>query len=180
MEIDTGIIEACIRGDSMAQEQLYKQCYTIMFPVCMRYVGQREEAQEVYNNSLVKVFNGMKSYSGKGSFTGWIKRIVINTCLDHLRKRSMQVRSIDKIHSIELHAAADAEEKDEIHYLNWLLTRLPHRQAQVFNLYAIDGFSHREVSKTLGISEGNSKYLLHQARKTLQEILKKTKAYEGE
>jgi len=164
-----------VKRNPRAQEELYARFYGIMLPVCLRYVGHKEEAQEVLNDAFLKIFESIASFKSKGSFEGWVRRIVINKCLDYLRSTAARKRATDTT-ELFLYTSAISSETDEDaewHYLSWLLNQLPEQHKKVFNLFVIDGFNHKEISDMLSISISNSKYCLHQARKALQENYKR-------
>lgn len=168
-----GVIRGCLKNDRRSQEELYKQYYPAMMALCLRYVGQPGDAVEVLNDAFLKVFRQLGRYDAtKGALYTWMRRILINTALDSLRKQKM-------IRDHEMLTATDEEpgiENEAISKLNGdellgLIRRLPVTSCLVFNLYAIDGFSHREIAEMLGISEGTSRWHLSDARRQLRQII---------
>lgn len=174
------LIKGCRKGNKKSQEEFYSRFYGVMFPICLRYVGNKEEAREVLNDAFLKALTFIHTYSGKGSLEAWVRRIVVNKCLDYLRHISKYRSTIllteqdDYRHG----RVGDFEYEVEHHYLSWLLNELTPIQRGVFNLFALEGYSHEEIGKTLGISVSNSKYLLHQARKVLKDRIKKNETDE--
>jgi RNA polymerase sigma-70 factor (ECF subfamily) len=162
------IIKGCISGKSEAQEALYKKYSGKLFGISLRYTKDRSAAEDVLHEAFIKIFNHISGYKGTGSFEGWMRRIVINTALEKFRKQ-FQMYSISEVNENEEsfkynHILTDIEAKD----LLTLIQDLPSAYKMVFNLYAIDGYTHKEIGEILGISEGTSKSNLSRARKLLQ------------
>ena len=165
------IIEGCKKQSARSQEQLYRGFYPEMIRICLRYAnGNIEDAAFIYNQAMFKVFMNIDQYRNEGSFEGWIKRIVVNSCVDSCRKHV-------KFQTIELNdGAADIvpiipEVYNRINgeeVLN-LIHELPGNTGLVFNLYVMEGYKHEEIGKLLGISTGTSKWHLSEARKLLKE-----------
>tara|TARA_B100001245_G_C22894631_1_gene431777 strand:+ start:842 stop:1393 length:552 start_codon:yes stop_codon:yes gene_type:complete len=168
------IIKGCKKHNTQAQKDCYSRFYGKMFPLCLRYVGQREEAQEVLNDAFLKVFTSINQYQGIGSFEGWIRKIVVHKCLDYLRSVSRHRNTIKNPDTFfcPTTISSEAEEQHHYYYLSWLLNGLPEQHKNVFNLFVLDGYNHQEIGRKLNITVANSKYCLHQARKALQENLK--------
>lgn len=163
------ILAECIDNQPKAQKQLFDLLAPKMYNVCLRYAKDEDEAKDILQESFIKVFKNLEKFEHKGSFEGWIKRIFINTSIEFYRKNQKQnvVDSIDDVaerpidsHTISLLKTAD---------LMKLVNRLPNGYRTVFNLFAIEGYSHDEISKMLNISENTSKSQLHKARIHLQE-----------
>lgn len=152
------------------QRQLYEHFYGKMMGVCMRYAGCRDEAADILNQGFYKVFKNIKKYdSGAGAFEAWIRRIMINTAIDHYRKEMRRKDTAD----IE-HAYGAGEESSVIADLNaeqilGLVQQLTPAYRAAFNLYVIEGLNHREIGEKLGITEGTSKSNLAKARAKLQK-----------
>lgn len=163
------LIADCKAGKQSAQSQLYKAYAPVLYGVCLRYARDTTEAEDILHEGFVNIFNKIGQFSGKGSFEGWIKRIMVNLALEKYRKRNrMQVVEDITIYdsknmSDDLYANINAKE------LLALVKELPPRYKMVFNMYAIDGYNHKEIAKEMGISEGTSKSNLARARKILQE-----------
>ena len=171
------LVKGCKKGEQWAQERLYARYYGEFMPVCERYLGPRGQSEEALNDAFLKIFDKIDTYRGKGSFEGWMKRILINHCLDLLRKNERKLDTNDDLDGLErLRADTPADEQNE--FLKWLLNQLPDQHKKVFNLYVIDGFKHKEIAKMLGMTQANSKYCLHQARKALKELYQKKEVYE--
>ncbi|QJD98416.1 RNA polymerase sigma factor [Mucilaginibacter robiniae] len=164
------LIERCKAADRKAQELLYKQFAAKMLAVCMRYTAHRAEAEDMLQVGFIKVFQKLEHYRGEGSFEGWMRRIMVHTSIEHYRKyhKNMQIVDIEESgyeQSVNPIAAANLEAKD----LLLLIQQLPDGYRMVFNLYAIEGYSHREIAEIAGITEGASKSQLSRARTMLKQ-----------
>jgi RNA polymerase sigma-70 factor (ECF subfamily) len=169
------LIKACLQGDRKAQRKLYEQLAPKMFPVCLRYMNNREQAEDVLQDGFVTLFSKLDSYSGTGSFEGWARKIFVNTALMQLRRNDVLKESDDldgawDIGSPEPSAIQDIGYKE----LMELIGELPPGFRTVFNMYVIEGYSHKEIAEELGISENTSRSQLQRARVILQKkILEK-------
>jgi len=155
------------------QEALYRQTSSRMLAVCMRYAKDKMEAEDVLQMGYVKVFQRIKDYRGDGSFEGWIRRVMVNTAIESYRKnlRSMNIVPIEDAH--EQAATGFDFSRLGVQDLMKLVQNLADGYRLVFNMYAIEGYSHKEIAETLGITEGASKSQLSRARAILrQEIIK--------
>lgn len=154
------------------QEELYQRFSPRMYAVCLRYAGNAEEAQDILQEGFIKVFNKLKSFRGEGSFEGWIRRIFVNTAIEHFRrKRYLQPVTDKEENTIEgnyLSALDDLAEKDILA----LVQQLSPGYRTVFNMYVIEGYSHKEIADMLNISEGTSKSQLSRAKVILQDMVK--------
>ncbi len=165
------LVSACRRFEKRAQEQLFKKYAPSMLALCRRYTGNLHDAEDVMLEGFMKVFQKIGQYQGSGSFEGWIKRIMINEALGFLRKnKSMYVETDieeleEKPELDRLYTALEVED------LISMIDGLPPGYRIVFNLYAIEGFSHREIGRKLGISENTSKSQLSRARALLRKKL---------
>ncbi|NNC94454.1 MAG: RNA polymerase sigma factor [Chitinophagales bacterium] len=172
------IIQGCIEQNRLSQKKLYESYYGKMLAVCMRYASNREEAREIMNVGFFKVFNTIAKYKPKiGNLDGWIYRIMINSAIDHYRKEARH-----KHHATLEHAAPVSKTVDVLDTLSAkeileLIQKLPPGYRTVFNLYVMDGFSHKEISAKLGIAEGTSKSNLAKARAKLQKMILKEQSY---
>ncbi len=169
-EID--IIKACKRQDRKAQNLIFQRYAPLMLSICKRYLKQTELAEDIMVHAFYKIFSKIDSYHNKGSFEGWMKRIMINECLMELRKKKSQYLTvaIEDMHSEPEVAWQDALEYEE---LLSLLDQLPDGYRTVFNLYVIEGYKHREIAEQLGVSINTSKSQLILARRKLQGLIKK-------
>ncbi len=168
------LIDRCKAGERKAQELLYKQFASKMYGVCLRYATDIMEAEDMLQNGFTKVFQKMEDYRGEGSFEGWVRRIMVHSAIAYYRKhrKMLQVADTDEPgYEIAVNpvAVANLNAKDLIA----LIQQLSPGYRMVFNLYAIEGYSHKEIAEIAGISEGASKSQLSRARGILKEQLEK-------
>lgn len=165
------LLEGCKLGERKAQELLYKTLAPKMMGVCMRYAKDRFEAEDVLQTAFVKVFQKVSEFRSDGSFEGWIRRIMVNTAIESYRKnhRMMNVLDIDEAYDVpqSVFDMSGLETKD----LFKLIDQLSGGYRLVFNMYVIEGFSHKEIAAELGITEGASKSQLSRAKAILREKL---------
>lgn len=161
------LITKCKKNNAQAQEELYKRYASTLFSVSLKYASNYADAEDVLQDAFIVIFEKIGQYKSKGSFEGWLKRITINTALQRYRKQNpLEIINEQNI------AAVDVEVNEESIPLDFLLRiiqELPDRYRLVFNLYVMDGYSHKEISALLDISEGTSKSNLARARVTLKE-----------
>ena len=165
------LIQGCKRGDRIAQKQLYDTFSPRMYPLCCRYVKNQDDAEDVLVTAFTKIFDRLKQYRGDGRFESWIKRIVINESLTFLRKKKQAgiTMGLEEIPSdLVMTKPTDHLEQED---LLTIISQLPPGYRIVFNLYAIDGFSHKEIAEKMNISESTSKSQLSRARSYLQKLL---------
>lgn len=175
MKIRPELITLCIKQDRKAEYELYKESYSFLMGICMRYSKDKDSASESLNMGFMKILTNLKSYRSEIPFTAWIRRIMINTLIDEYRKHKKEMERVTYIESY--YDNSDFSEVNEalskISYDQILLeiNKLPLATRKVFNLYAIDGFSHKEIGELLEISEGTSKWHLNAARQKLKQQL---------
>ena len=167
------IVKGCISGKRRAQEQLYKLLSEEMFGVCLYYSKDYTEAEDTLHEGFMKVFQKISQFQGKGSLVGWIKRIMINTALEKYRKQTQLYAIGDNINSEYDIVPEDVIDDLSVQDILNMVRELSPQYKMVFNLFAIDGYSHKEISEMLGISEGTSKSNLARARYILQKKVKK-------
>ncbi len=166
-------LKKCSEGDGRAQKALYDALSAKMFAVCLRYMGDRSEAEDIFQDGFVTLFSKLDSYSGDGSFEGWARKIFVNTALMALRKKDVLRQSEDVEAARSL--ASDAEtpiQKMSSNELNRMIAELPPGFRTVFNMYVVEGYSHKEIAEALGISETTSRSQLQRARTMLQNRIK--------
>jgi RNA polymerase sigma factor (sigma-70 family) len=172
VDIDT-IISGCKKGERKAQEQLYKNFYRAMLSLCMRYTKNEDDALEVLNNGFLKVFKNIQRYEpAQASLYTWIRTIVINTCLDFIKAKSRQEQYKELDEAVSVHISPEVISRMKASDLLALVRKLPPATQAVFNLYVVEGYSHKEIGQISGISEGTSKWHLSEARKQLQQLIK--------
>ena len=170
---DLQLIESCKRGDRASQKAVYDRLASRMFPICIRYAGDRESAQDVLQDGFITLFTKLDDFKGDGSFEGWARRIFVTTALMHLRRKDALKMSDD----LDLARGLKAETVSQTQNLGYkelmeLIMTLPPGFRTVFNLYAIEGYSHKEIGDMLGISETTSRTQLSRARVWLQNKIK--------
>lgn len=165
------LIEGCKEGKRESQKNLYEKYASSMYAICLRYTSDDASARDLLHDGFIKIFSVIRSFSGKGSFEGWLKRVFINLALENMRKEKLTVSS-DEMQSIPDIVAEDSinNEKDiSEEELIKMIQELPKGYRSVFNLYAIENLSHREIAQMLGIAEGTSRSQYIRARQILQE-----------
>ncbi len=170
------LIQGCIDRDPQLMEQFYYRFAPEMWVVCLRYTRNMMMAEDVMQEGFIRVFEQIRQFSGKGSLEGWLRRIFITTAINHYRKYhrfDKQEREIDTVFDLADTQVGDVIGSMEADQLLTMLDALPPGYKLVFNLYAIEGYSHKEIAEMLGCSEGNSKSQLARARIYLQRMIAK-------
>lgn len=160
------LIKRCANNDRKAQEEIYQLFSGKLFPICLKYSKNKQEAQDNFQDGFITIFDKIGQFGFKGSFEGWMKRVMINTVLVKYRKKNVLNIITEEIPD-EVIVDIDEEEVSLDFLLN-LIQSLPDRYRMVFNLYVLDGHSHKEISKMLQIAEGTSKSNLARARGILK------------
>ena len=168
------LIEQCKKNDAKAQSQIYKLYASKLFSLSLKYSRNRAEAEDNLQDAFVTIFQKISQYGNKGSLEGWMKRITINTALQ--RYRSVGVFDIISEEQIEDVSIEIDDDNIGVDYLLQIIQELPDRYRLVFNLYALDDYSHREIAEMLDISTGTSKSNLARARLILKEKIEQYKA----
>lgn len=169
------LIQACIDENRSAQRALYERFSAKMYFVCLRYARHELEAQDMLQDGFIKVFDNISKFKSKGSFEGWVRRIMVNTSLNYCRKSSFKNEQIgiedyqDKV--VDSKAVSNLSEQE----LLKLIQQLPDGYRMVFNLYVIEGYSHREIGEMLNTTESTSRSQLAKARKWMQKVLTEQK-----
>lgn len=162
------LIRACRRNDRQAQEALYGLYSRRMFFVCLRYSRHRQEAEDLMQEGFIRVFTRLNDFRMEGSLEGWVRRIMIRTCINHVRKKSVnhEVLGTDDLpdHSVAPMVISELGREELLR----LVQELPDGYRAVFNLYAIDGYDHREIAEMMGYGESTSRSQLAKARRMLQ------------
>lgn len=155
------------------QEEMYRRFSPRMYAVCLRYAGNTEEAEDILQEGFIKVFKKLDSYRGDGSFEGWVRRIFVNTAIEHFRrKRYLQPVTEKEENTIEGSYLSVLDELAERDILA-LVRQLSPGYRTVFNMYVVEGYTHKEIGDIMGISEGTSKSQLSRAKIILQDLVKK-------
>jgi len=166
------LIQGCVRNNRAAQEKLYHMFYPKMMGVVKRYIDHQEQAEEVLNNGYLRAFQKIEQYTFQGSFEGWLRKIVFHAVSDYVKQN---IRYSEKIVLVEKDQLVHKDHADKLYYnqLLELVQMLPDATRSVFNMYVLEGFSHKEISKMLSISEGTSKWHLSEGRRILKEKIEK-------
>lgn len=167
---EAGLIRACVEQDRKAQRMLYEKYSSRMYSVCVRYAGDRQKAKDYLQDGFITVFSKIGSYTGEGSFEGWMRKIFVNTALMQIRKNDV-LRGTQEISEMKTNIPFEDNLMGQIggKDIFKLIKEMPDGFRTVFNLSVVDGFSHQEIAKQLGISEGASRSQLSRARGWLQE-----------
>jgi len=163
------IVKACKKGNRKAQEQLYNAFASKMYAVCLYYSKDKDDAEDLLHNGFIKVFQKIEQFKGDGPFEAWIRRVFMNTALELYRKKRILYSINEDIDYPEYIEDGDAVSQLSTSELIKMIQELPPAYQMVFNLYAIEGYSHKEISKMLDIAEGTSKSNLARARMNLQK-----------
>jgi RNA polymerase sigma factor (sigma-70 family) len=171
---DTSLVIECVKGNSRAQRMLFERFSQKMLGVCLRYAKSTEQAEDVLQDGFVKVFSKLNDFKHDGSLEGWIRRIMVNTSLDQIRKENKFLgnTSLDNV-DYKLQNNAFVLENLAAKDLMKMVQSMPVGYKVVFNMFAIEGYSHKEISEHLGISENTSKSQYSRARAYLRERLEK-------
>jgi RNA polymerase sigma-70 factor (ECF subfamily) len=169
------IVRKCVKGDRKAQQELYKHFYSKMMGVCYRYSNNTEDAKDLLQDGFVKVFNNLKKYNFNGSLEGWIRRIMVNTAIDHFRKnKNVFLVNDDEGYILEnskVESANTIYSQFGVSDIMEAIQSLTPAYKAVFNLNVIEGYPHKDIAKKLNISEGTSKSNLAKAKMKLRTIL---------
>lgn len=167
---ESDLIAGCIAGDRKMQEELYNRFASKMYAVCLRYANNADDAQDLLQEGFIKVYKNLHRFRAEGSFEGWVRRVFINSSIEHYRRKAAKLSTVsDKEEStIEDHDISAIDTLAEKDIIN-LIQDLSPGYRTVFNLYVIEGYSHREIGEMLNISEGTSKSQLARAKGILQK-----------
>ena len=165
------LIRGCMKGKTTAQESLFSLLSPMLLGICLRYAKDSSEAQDFLQESFIKIFKNLGQFEFKGSFEGWAKRITINTCLYNLKKNGPILEDLDIVDLEVNNSIPDVIEQLSATELLHSINQLPDGYRMVFNLYAIEGMSHKEISEQLDIKESTSRSQLVKARKFLKDVI---------
>jgi len=168
---EEGLIEGILKEKRWAQKQLYEEYFEVLMPICLRYAGTKEEAEDVLHESFIKIFKNIGKYKPGTSLKGWMSRIVVNTSIDHYRKRvKKKTVELDNVYHLKAKEvnAVQALSVEEI--LN-AMHQLSYIYRTIFNMFVVEGYPHKEIAEKLNISESTSRSNLVKARKKLKELL---------
>lgn len=168
---ESDLVTGCLKGNPGMQKELYNRYASKMYGVCLRYTGNPNDADDIFQEGFIKVYGNLQKFRGEGSFEGWVRRIFINTCIEHFRKK-VKSYNISEVHenTVEdgyMDVLDTMATKDIIRLVN----ELPPGYKTVFNLFVVEGYSHKEIGELLGITEGTSKSQLARAKSALKKII---------
>jgi len=170
---DRQIIDGCAKHDRKAQQELFRQYSRFLLGVCLRYATDKAEAEDILQESFLKIYFNIKEYSGTGSFQGWLRKVAVNTAITHYHK-NLKYRyhvDIDEYVSEETGVSSFEEDLFTSEELYMVLSELPSGYRMVFNLYAVEGYKHKEIAEMLGIDTNTSKSQYSRAKAALREKL---------
>ena len=173
MMSDQQMIEGCARHDRRAQQELYDQYSRFLLGVCMRYAVDKSEAEDILQESFLKIYFNIKDFSGTGSFIGWLRKVAVNTAITHYHK-NLKFRyhvEIEEYVTLETGQTSFEEDFFTSEELYKVLNELPTGYRMVFNLYAVDGYKHKEIGEMLGIDTNTSKSQYSRAKAAIREKL---------
>jgi RNA polymerase sigma-70 factor (ECF subfamily) len=169
---ESDLIVGCLQGNRRMQEELYRRFSPRMYAVCLRYAGNAEEAEDILQEGFIKVFKKLDSFRSEGSFEGWMRRIFVNTAIEHFRRKRYMMpvteREENTFEGKYLSVLDDLAAMD----IMALVQELSPGYRTVFNMYVVEGYTHKEIADMLGISEGTSKSQLSRAKVILQDMIK--------
>jgi len=171
-DVPDKIIEGCKKGKSRYQEELYRLLAPRMYGLCLKYSNDKDDAKDIMQDGFIKVFQKIDQYSTKGSFEGWVRRIMINTALEKYRSQVSMYPLDERMPISDEGTNSTVIDELSAEELLAVIRELTPKYRMVFNLYAIEGYNHKEIGEMLGISEGTSKSNLSRARLILQEKVK--------
>jgi RNA polymerase sigma-70 factor (ECF subfamily) len=175
MMSDQQIIDGCAKQDRKSQQVLYDKYSRLLLGVCLRYVSDKAEAEDILQDSFLKIFFNIKDFSGTGSFIGWLRKVAVNTAITHYHK-NLKYRyhvDIDEYVSAETGVTSFEEDFFTSDELFKVLNELPTGYRMVFNLYAVEGYKHKEIAEILGIDTNTSKSQYSRAKAVIRDKLEK-------
>ena len=176
---DSYIIDGCKQGDHVAQNQLFLKYRSMLFGVCLRYGQNRPEAEDLLQDGMIIIYRDLYQYKPTAALGAWLRRVMVNVCLQHLRKKHRIIRTtpIENFNE-RLETDEDLFSQFRLKALLKMVQQLPPGYRMIFNLYVIEGYSHQEIADKLDISLGTSKSQLSRAKATLKKLLEKELADE--
>lgn len=172
---DEQLIKGCLNGDKKAQRALYEQYKVMLFGVCLRYGNDRAEAEDLLQEGFIKIYSDLYQYRPKSALGAWMRRVVVNVALQHIRKKKNHFKTV------EIEQIADSYEADDAVFSSMrakalirMVQQLPDGYRTVFNLYAIEGYSHKEIAEKLDITVNTSKSQLSRAKSVLRKMIERS------
>ncbi len=177
---ETYLIQDCISGNRKSQKELYDMFSSKMFGICLKYAKNQMDAEDILQEGFVKLFNNLSKFRGEGSFEGWVRRIFVNSAIEHLRRKNLNTTVSEGLEN----SVKDKQKSalDNLYEKDLMITTstLSDGYRTVFNLYAIEGYSHKEIAQQLGITESTSKSQFSRAKAILRNILTTTNSRTSE
>jgi RNA polymerase sigma factor (sigma-70 family) len=175
MDVTPALIESCLKGERRAEHELYKATFSYLMSICIRYTRNRDTAMEVLNIGFYRILKNLDKFKQEAPFKPWARKIMVNTLINEYKKEKIHYGNLQYIETYDGHQSygqiSEALDKVDADAIYAFINKLPAASKQVFNLYFIDGYKHREIAELLGISEGTSKWHLNAAREKLKEML---------
>lgn len=170
-DIHKKIIEASKTGDSRAQYKLYQLYSKAMYNVCMRIMNNREDAEDMLQESFTEAFIKLDTFRYEATFGAWLKRIVVNRCLNYLKRRNPEISTVDDLISYDQEEVQFEDNELDVNRIQRAIAKLPDGYRVIFSLYLLEGYDHGEIAHIMGITESTSKTQLHRAKAKLKELL---------
>ena len=184
MHFEASLIEACSQGDRKAQEELYKKCFAPLLSICFRFTTNKDDAVILLNESFYKILKNVSKQDGNSPFFAWAKRITLNHCIDHYKKENTRKKHLYHVENPELEMTAltssDTDEDEDdlspeiLEKVKEEILNLPATTQEVFQLFVLEGHSHKEIANLLNMKEGTSKWHVNNARTILKKLIKKS------
>ncbi len=171
LDIHKKIIEASKAGDSRAQYKLYKLYSKAMYNVCMRMMNNREDAEDMLQDAFSEAFLKLETFRFEATFGAWLKRIVVNKCINNLKRRNPEISTVDDLSFYDKEEVDFEDNELDVKRIHRAIEKLPDGYRVIFSLYLLEGYDHGEISKIMGITESTSKTQLHRAKSKLKELL---------
>ncbi len=169
---EEAILSGCLQNDGVAQRELYSKYSPKMLSVCYRFAHNREDAEDMLQEGFIKVFSQIHTFQNKGAFEGWVRRIIVHTCINHLKKNKKFNESVDIIHATGIQIREDSVPSIvQAKQIVECIRILPLGYRTVLNLYAIEGYSHKEIAEMLDVEESTSRSQYTRAKQMLEDIL---------
>lgn len=168
---DEQMLKSCTRQERQGQKQLYEKYYASMVWVCFRYVKDKDQSEDLVHEGFIKVFRNIERFRNQGSLEGWVKRIMINVCLDYLRKQGRWQDELPLVYAESEAVPAQAVNDLQAEYIFECIQQLPPLLRSVFNLNVVEGYPHKEIGKMLDLKESTSRAYLSEAKKQLRKVL---------
>lgn len=173
---EEAILQGCLQNNATSQRELYTRYSPKMLAVCYRFAHNREDAEDMLQEGFIKVFSQIHTFRNQGAFEGWIRRIVVHTCINHLKKNKRFNESVDIIHATSIQVREESVPSIvQAKQIVECIRLLPMGYRTVLNLYAIEGYSHKEIAEMLDIEESTSRSQYTRAKQMLEDVLVKKK-----